>query len=138
VPDFIQSRLVKLLVVLLEHPNESIVGEAVEVLCDFITMEIEDDEIYERHLRFCVDVAQDRQFFKLLLKNIGRLDENDVDQYEIVYRTLRIVEQLLSYSEALADLIVDQSDIIRYLADRVMPNYVIDWRPIDDNKYISG
>lgn len=33
VPDFIQARLVRILVVLLEHPNEIIVGEAVEVLC---------------------------------------------------------------------------------------------------------
>lgn len=33
---------------------------------------------------------------------------------------------------------MDESEIMRYLADRVMPNYRIDWRPIDDNKYISS
>ena len=27
---------------------------------------------------------------------------------------------------------------MRYLADRVMPNYKVEWRMIDDNKYISS
>lgn len=80
-------------------------GETVEVVCNFVTMELEDyDDIYERHLRFCVDMAQQPNFFKVLLKNIGRLDENNVDDYEIVYRTLRILEQLLDFSGALSDL----------------------------------
>lgn len=46
--------------------------------------------------------------------------------------------QLLDFSNALGDLLVDETDIMRYLADRVMPNYRVDWRPIDDNKYISS
>jgi hypothetical protein len=91
IPDFIESRLMRLLVVLLEHPNELIVGEVVEVICEFVTMDIEDDDVFERHLRYCLDTAQDKQFFRTLLRNIGRLDENDVDQYETVYRILRIV-----------------------------------------------
>lgn len=71
----------KLLVRLLDHPNESIVGEVVEVICEFVTMEIEDDDIYEKHLRYCVDIAQEKGFFKQLLKNVGKLDENKVDEY---------------------------------------------------------
>lgn len=93
--------------VLLEHPNELIVGESVEVLSEFITMEIDDDEVYEAHLRYCLEVAQDKHFFRLLLRNIGRLDENDVDQYETVYRTLKIVGSLLENGPMLADLVAD-------------------------------
>lgn len=61
-----------------------------------------------------------------------------MDQYETVYRTLRIVESLLDSSSQLADIIADETDLLRYLADRIMPNYVVEWRPIDDNKYISA
>ena len=70
-------------------------------------------------------MAQDKQFFRVLLRNIGKLDENDVDQYETVYRILRIVESLLESSPTLADFVADQTDLLRYLADRIMPNYVI-------------
>lgn len=44
----------------------------------------------------------------------------------------------MTINPGLADVVVDCSKIMKYLADRILPNFIVEYRKIDDNKFISS
>ena len=58
-------------------------------------------------------------FLPLLIDNLGRLDEAVDEQAEAVHNVLGTVEHLIEIKPALADVIVGQSNLLKWLLKRV-------------------
>ena len=134
--DFIKSNILRLVMDLLDHPNESIVGEAVEVIYEFLMMEIEDEAAAEQHLKYWRQVSNE-EFLGKLLGLLKRLNEEVVAEYESLFKVLRVVEELLTLFPNLSNLVVDCSEIMRYLSNRILPNFVVEFKTIDDTKFVA-
>lgn len=53
-------------------------------------------------------------------------------------KILKILEALTEQVDTSIELLVTDTKVIDYLANRIMPNYVVKHKVIDDNKYVGS
>lgn len=44
----------------------------------------------------------------------------------------------MTINPKLSEVMVDCSKIMKYLSDRILPNFIVEYRKIDDNKFVSA
>lgn len=64
------------------------------------------------------------------------MDEEKLEEYEACRKILKILEYLLDLSDKVYPILVRDTAIIGFFANRIMPNFKISHRVIDDNKFI--
>lgn len=65
-------------------------------------------------------------------------EEESVEEYEVSLKILKIVETLTEQIDSSVESLVSETKILEYLANRIMPNYVVKHKVIDDNKYVGS
>jgi hypothetical protein len=77
--------------------------------------------------------------FDSLVETLTKMDEeNNVEEYEVSLQILKIIETLLELSDNAAEILTNDTKILDYLANRIMPNYVVKHKVMDDNKFVSS
>lgn len=77
--------------------------------------------------------------FECLVETLGKMDEEDsVEEYEIALKILKIIETLTEQRDTTVDALVADTKILEYLSNRVMPNFVVSHKVLDDNKYVGS
>lgn len=77
--------------------------------------------------------------FDSLVATISKMDEeNNVEEYEVALQILKIIETLLELWDNAVEFLVSDTKIVDYLANRIMPNYLVNHKVIDDNKFVSS
>lgn len=77
--------------------------------------------------------------FESLVETISKMDEeNSVEEYEVALQILKIIETLLELWDNAVEFLVNDTKIVDYLANRIMPNYLVNHKVIDDNKFVSS
>lgn len=65
-------------------------------------------------------------------------EEESVEEYEVSLQILKIIETLTEQIDSSVEALVTETKILEYLANRIMPNYVVKHKVIDDNKYVGS
>ena len=103
---------------------------------------MDSEKLYEVYFRLCVWL-----FEKNLLTSLSRLvgesgkailDENKLEEYDTVMKIVKIYQSIFEVHAHFAEelLTVHQdAKILYYLCDRIMPNFVIEDRVVDDIKF---
>jgi len=65
-------------------------------------------------------------------------EEESAEEYEISLKILKIIETLTELWDSSVETLVKDTKILDYLANRVMPNYVVKHKVIDDNKFVGS
>lgn len=71
-----------------------------------------------------------------MFKIISTVDEEKLEEYEACRKMLKILEYLLDLSDKVYPILVRDTAIVAFFANRIMPNFKISHRVIDDNKFI--
>lgn len=61
-----------------------------------------------------------------------------MEEYEVALQILKIIETLLELWDNAVEFLVNDTKIVDYLANRIMPNYLVKHKVIDDNKFVSS
>lgn len=61
-----------------------------------------------------------------------------MEEYEAGLKCLKLVEILMNVTDDVYVILGDDRQLFEYLANRIMPNFVVKHKIIDDNKYASS
>ena len=116
-PVLVKSNAHQSLLELLKHENADIAIDLIDLFHDLFDPEMLDDAADEADVLIEALLAQD--FLPLLMDNLGRLDESSDEQAEGIHNVLGIVENLIELKPSLADVIVAQTSLLKWLLNRV-------------------
>lgn len=116
-PELVKSNAHCSLLELLKHENVDISIDLIDLIHDLFDPEMLDEAMEEAHVLIEALLAQD--FLPLLIDNLSRLDEASDEQAEAVHNVLGIVEHLIEIKPTLADVIVNQTSLLKWLLKRV-------------------
>ena len=102
---------------LLKHENVDISIDLIDLMHDLFDPEMLDEAMEQANVLIEALLAED--FLPLLIDNLSRLDEASDEQAEGVHNVLGIVEHLIELKPALADVIVAQTNLLKWLLKRV-------------------
>ena len=103
-----------------------------------VSEEPTNDQVYEVFYRMCIWLIENGLFDSLTDTLLKMQEEESVEEYEIALKILKIVETLVELWEASVDTLVGETKLLEYLANRIMPNFKIKHKVIDDNKFVSS
>jgi beta-catenin-like protein 1 len=113
--EFAKLGCVGSLVSLLAHENTDIAIDAIEILGELTSEDVEADESEWKAL---VDAMLEADVVDLLTQNLARLDEENESDRSGVYHVLSVVENLSSQAD-ITELIGQHSNILEWLLKRV-------------------
>lgn len=65
-------------------------------------------------------------------------EENDMDEYEAGLKCIKLVETFMNVTDQVYEILGEDKQLMEYLANRIMPNFQVRHKLIDDNKYASS
>ena len=61
-----------------------------------------------------------------------------MEEYEVGLKCLKLIEIFMNITDDVYGIIAEDKQLFEYLANRIMPNFVVKHKIIDDNKYASS
>ena len=61
-----------------------------------------------------------------------------MEEYEVALQILKMLQTLLEQWEQSVELLVSDTKIMDYLANRILPNFIVSHKTIDDNKFVGS
>ena len=90
------------------------------------------------YYRMCVWLVENG-LYDSLVETLNKMNEEEsVEEYEVSLKILKIVESLTEQVESSVEPLIADTKILEYLANRIMPNYLVRHKIIDDNKYVGS
>ncbi|KAL1921927.1 uncharacterized protein VTP21DRAFT_10569 [Calcarisporiella thermophila] len=130
-PEVVRLGTIATLTSLLSHENTDISIDAVEVLHELTDEDVIEEE-NEEAMKVLVRALVENNGLELLAQNISRLDENETTDYQGVFNTLGIFENLTSIDPSISELVVTQTELLRWLLQRVQK------RQFDSNRQYAS
>jgi peptidyl-prolyl isomerase F (cyclophilin D) len=116
-PELVKCSAHRSMLELLKHENVDISIDLIDLLHDLFDPEMLDEAMEEAHVLVEALLAED--FLPLLIDNLGRLDESSDEQAEGVHNVLGIVEHLIEIKPPLAEAIIAQTTLLKWLLKRI-------------------
>lgn len=108
------------------------------MLYDLLEDEPQDDQLFEIYYRWVVWMV-DNSCVEAFVGLLVKLDEeNNIEEYEAGLKCLKLIEIFMNVTDTVGDILADDKQLFEYLANRIMPNYLVKHKIIDDNKYASS
>ena len=77
--------------------------------------------------------------FESLIQILFKLkQEQSVEQYQIGLKILKMIQALMELWQNSIENLHEDTKILDYLANRIMPNYIVKHKVMDDNKFVSS
>jgi hypothetical protein len=90
------------------------------------------------YYRMCVWLVENG-LYECLVETLGKMNEEEsVEEYEISLKILKILEALTEQMDSSVEALVGDTKILEYLCNRIMPNYLVRHKVIDDNKFAGS
>jgi hypothetical protein len=110
----------------------------IEFLHDLVAEEPQDDGLYQMYYRMSVWLVENG-LLECLSDTLTKLDEEkSIEEYEVALQILKMLETLLELWEQSVELLVSDTKIMDYLANRILPNFIVSHKTIDDNKFVGS
>ena len=61
-----------------------------------------------------------------------------MEEYEAGLKCIKLVEIFMNVTDNVYEILADDKQLFEYLANRIMPNFIVRHKIIDDNKYASS
>lgn len=129
-PDLVGLNTIPSIVNLLGHDNTDIAIDVVNLLLDLTDEDVLDDN--NESAVVLVDSLVENNVLELLVQNLARLSEKDVDEASAIYNTLAIVENMIEVKPAVAELVCERTKLLRWLVGRIK------MREFDGNKQYAS
>ena len=121
--EFVHTGSVLLLIQLLSHENTDIAIDVMEVLDELTDEDVSADD---EQMNALMSELLSNELIPLLISNLQRLSETTSDLDRLgVFRSLAIVENLVSYDPQLAEPILQQTKLLQWLLSRIQEKETI-------------
>ena len=131
--DLINLNAIPSILNLLAHDNTDIAVDVVQLLQDLIDPNVfEDDEESDESARVLVDTLLENNVLELLVQNLQRLNDFDLDEMATVYSMLTTVENLVEVKPAVAEMVCERTKLLKWLPGKITV------REFDSNKQYTS
>ncbi|KAI4299683.1 hypothetical protein L6164_033117 [Bauhinia variegata] len=129
-PDLVNLNVVPSIVDLLNHDNTDIAIDVVQLLQDLTDEDVLEDN--DEPAKVLVDALVENSVLELLVQNLHRLSDSDLDEMAAVYNTLATIENLIEVKPAVAELVCEKSKLLKWLLGKIKV------REFDSNKQYAS
>ncbi|EXC06273.1 hypothetical protein L484_001165 [Morus notabilis] len=129
-PDLVNLNTIPSLLNLLSHDNTDIAIAVVQLLQDLTDEDVLEDN--DEPARVLVEALIENNVLELLVQNLHRLSDSDLDEMAAVYNTLATIENLIEVKPAAAEMVCERTRLVRWLLGKIKA------REFDSNKQYAS
>ncbi|KAK9733001.1 hypothetical protein RND81_04G037400 [Saponaria officinalis] len=129
-PELVNLNTVPSILGLLNHDNIDIAIDVVNLLQDLTDEDVLDDN--DEAARVLVDCLVENNCLELLVQNLLRLNDGDVDEASAVHTTLGTIENLIEVKPGVAEIVCEKTKLMRWLLGKIKV------REFDGNKQYAS
>ncbi|XP_073038608.1 uncharacterized protein [Primulina eburnea] len=129
-PDLVSLGTVNSISALLNHDNTDIAIDAVSLLQDLTDADVIEDN--DEPAQVLVDALVENNAVELLVQNLARLNDSDLDESSAIYSTLSTIENLIEVKPSVTELVCEKTKLLKWLQARIKV------REFDSNKQYAS